>query len=711
MKSNLFIFVVIFSYQFFPQQQSVIIDMNKKLNYQFNINNNSAKNAKSENIVKEVKNFNKSEDKYYSAPIISAVFNNISSSSTIFGSLNSNSKPLNYNRYINTVTFIQPNSPTYSASVNSNNGTILAMIGKNNGAIWDSTCIYTDAINLGQTPQGGIYNPVGNTNLVNAYIVAMGPTKTGTTVTGNFYSSKLLGTAGTNVPGTDKQFFSNTPPYNSVISPLMTKHDFSRYSFKATDDGVIRSAGMLFENANGDSADVQNVRGGTISKGAFNAGVFVWTIDSFLPSCITKSNGIKQLWNQSYMAFNEAGTVCYFVLIGTRQGAVSNNKGWQPIVYKTTNSGNTWALVNGIDFNTNGFGFVLNSMEAVQSNTLTKVPFFNPAEGIDLTIDANDKLHLVSTVLGTAKSHNDSLTYVHQFNIAGKYYNWKYENTKWPYIFDFIGDGALAWSYRTIDSVGTEIPGNNPSVPGFSDNPWANQSQTFPVSSGMRIQLTKEYDGSSLIYSWAESDTSFTTNGNKYNEFPNVAVRALRICDNQLSTDKYYVTSPFTGFNPSVRDKAYFHYLSPTISECFPNSSLSLKLKFPIVVSNNPINDASSSVNHYFSNTEVQFSFSSFGCWYFDYGCGPVGINEFDNMANLISIAPNPSSGLVRIKTEVNGPLNLKVKDISGRVVSELQLNEKSSQLDLSNLKEGVYLVEFSKNDKILGASKLVLLK
>lgn len=711
MKWNVFIFAVIFSFQVFPQQQSLIIDMNKKLNSQFNINNNSSKNAKVENKVREDKNLAKNEKKSYNSPIVSAVFNRISSSSDIFGSLYSNSKPLNYNRYVNTVTYIQTNSPTYSASVNNNKGTIITMIGKNNGNNWDSTCVYTDAINLGQTPQGGIYNPPGNTSLANAYIVAMGPTKTGTTVTGNFYSSKPIGAVGTNVPGADKQFFSNTPPYNSVTSPLMKKHDFSRYSFKATNDGIIRSAGMLFENANGDSADVQNVRGGTISKGVFNAGVFVWTIDSFVPPCITKSNGVKQLWNQSYMAFNEAGTFGYYVLIGARQGALNNNKGWQPLVYKTSNSGNTWALVNGIDFNSSAFAFALNSLEAVQSNTVLKVPFFNPAEGIDLTIDVNNKLHLVSTLLSTAKSHNDSLSYIHQFNLAGKYYNWKYENTKWPYIFDFVGDGASVYSCKVIDSVGTEIPGNNPSIPGFSDNPWANQSQTVAVSSGMRIQVTRTYDGQSIVYSWAESDTLFTTNGNKYNELPNVAVRALRVCDDQLSLDKYYVTSPATGFNLNVRDKAYFHNLSPVVSECFPVSSQSLRLKFPVVVSNNQMTDANSNINHYFSNVEVQFTLPTSNCWFMNYGCGSVDVKEFDKMANVFSITPNPSNGFVNIKTEMDEPFNLKVKDISGRLIFEIVVKDKNSQLNLSELKDGIYLIEFSNKSRILGAGKLVLLK
>lgn len=117
---------------------------------------------------------------------------NVVTASKFTGSMNafsylvSQSKSLCYNAGVNAVTFIARKSPYYVASSNSNSGAIVASIAVQNlGTSWDSTVIWTSAANLGRYPQGGIYNPLGNTNKNSAYVVGMGPITGGAGWLGN----------------------------------------------------------------------------------------------------------------------------------------------------------------------------------------------------------------------------------------------------------------------------------------------------------------------------------------------------------------------------------------------------------------------------------------------------------------------------------------------------------------------------------------------
>ena len=82
------------------------------------------------------------------------------------------------------------------------------------------------------------------------------------------------------------------------------------------------------------------------------------------------------------------------------------------------------------------------------------------------------------------------------------------------------------------------------------------------------------------------------------------------------------------------------------------------------------------------------------------------GQQRFVITLNNISIAPNPSNGLVTItKNNQTTISKINVFDINGKVVKiiDSELNLESIQIDLSKFSSGVYFVEISNdNDKIV---------
>lgn len=655
-----------------------------------------------------------------SSPILSSTFYRLSGSMNIFGMLVSASKPLAYNRIINTVTFTQRKSQTYvtSPSGDSNSGNIVVYLGKNDASTnnlssWDSTLIWADAANLGRYPQGGIYNPPGNTDYNKAYVVGMGPVTSGSGWIGSWYASKSVTATPKNAPGADEQFFSNTPPFGSATSPSMPKHDFPRYGFSMPTNGNIYTAGSILNDINATTVLGQGARGAAVIKGSFNAGVMVWTADSLIPPTENRTDGSKLFQSNPYMTWNTAGTVGYVMFIGVRQGVApgSSNRGYQPIVFKTTNSGTSWNLVNGIDFNANTpvINQIKNTMRSVDGYTTapsTEAPWFW-GEGIDVTVDKNDKLHIVATAIGHASSHVDSMNYLSRWTINGETYHWPHQNTARPLIVDYIGDGTSAWTPVVIDSLGSEGPSETSGEPGFGSNPWANQSQAQAVSSDSRIQITRSYDGEFLAYSWGESDTTVTTNQVKWNEFPNIKVRAYRTCDGSVSTDEYNITANAIA---RVKDKAYFHYMSSEM-KAGSSTATSATMAIPFSVTNNTAYDGGAAVDNFFGMAHIQFAFPSSACG----GSINTGIPaSAKNEVTESRVFPNPAKNSVNVAISLSNAntVSVDVFNAIGQKINSMSVNgqvgENVINVGLNNATPGVYFVKV-KSGSVESTKKLII--
>lgn len=83
----------------------------------------------------------------------------------------------------------------------------------------------------------------------------------------------------------------------------------------------------------------------------------------------------------------------------------------------------------------------------------------------------------------------------------------------------------------------------------------------------------------------------------------------------------------------------------------------------------------------------------------------PLNVNDFTR--NLISISPNPSKGIITINTE--NTLNLTICDITGKVVFSKNNVTNDETINLSNLRNGVYLAKMVTETGVEETKKIIL--
>jgi len=628
----------------------------------------------------------------------------LSGSEDMQGSNYGYNRPLQYNADLNLVSFTHLKKQSFTTSPANSKGDVIVVCSSNNGQTWDTTCVWSNSLNLAMYPQGVIYNPPGNTSIANTYITTSGITTNSNIITGNLYASKQLttfnGTASSQPNA--QQFFPNTTPYNG------TKHDNACNTIVSTDDGVIRTMAVLADSVNSKNFVGYGLRGAYISKGTFNAGSFLWQGDSLIPSTIMRADGTKQLSSTPMIAFNKSGTVGYIVMIGSTPSAIIQNTGWQPIVYKTTNSGTTWNLINGIDFSQPLFSQILNRLEPTVNNTFAIIPQFNVSEGIGLTVDYKNNLHLTTLINSTKSSDYNQLHVSKQFGSEG--YKWPHAPAKHPYIYDFLTDGNT-WTYMLVDSLMTEAPGTTQLDSGFNYNSWmadANNNK-LPISS--RIQLSRSNNGRFVIYSYAESDTNFTNNSAKWNSMPNIKVKIYDALTNGLASGKINISKVHTQLNPNVANKAHFYNISPVspdasgfigfsiIGGCYTGGSFSINIHATVT---NTINTGENPKHWYsyiklsMNNVHVSNSFPALD----------VGLKSEKLISHPLNLFPNPANDNLQIQIEDNKtrPEKAFIYNNLGQLVNEYDLafENNISVIDTRNLPSGFYFLSFE-NASIAG--------
>jgi hypothetical protein len=341
-------------------------------------------------------------------------------------------------------------------------------------------------------------------------------------------------------------------------------------------------------------------------------------------------------------------------------------------------------------------------------------------------VDRNDRLHLVSTVVGTARKHPDSLgfTFLLTHN-DGQLYNFAHEPGLRPYIFDFTETNQGGWKVTVIDSMSSEGPGRTVGSDGYNDNPWdvGGASGTDKVDTEARIQLSRTPDGRYIVYTWAESDTAYTFQGRKWNSLPNVKARMAEVgpevpnvvagltvhpTEINLTAPGSATVPPYT-FHLRVQDRATCHFVSPKCAVISNTASSGVALGLPLTVSNNsfvPMKQASP-VTHWYFSANLNFdnvatvdfpTTSTVNCI--------IGVSERGQKKDRSSLYPNPGRGVGQLlfyATDVQ-VAKITVMNNLGQPVHSAEYTthqgENDYRFDLSRLGSGSYFVTLEVNGK-----------
>lgn len=85
----------------------------------------------------------------------------------------------------------------------------------------------------------------------------------------------------------------------------------------------------------------------------------------------------------------------------------------------------------------------------------------------------------------------------------------------------------------------------------------------------------------------------------------------------------------------------------------------------------------------------------------------PIGVEEISR-ENLYSVFPNPIKDKLIIKTENPGSYNFTLKNVYGQIVKEMEIATTNIQIQLSDLKSGVYFYELKNSSTVLKTGKLI---
>ncbi len=436
----------------------------------------------------------------------------IGQSANIYTILLNGQNQVAYNHDLDAVAFIHRN---YQAN-GTNSGTLNFDVSTDGGNTWNLdrgplNPTYTGNPSGGKAaryPSLAIYNPVANTNPINAFVVANAPVLTSETpnkwgMLGR-YSVKFDGSTNSSETyvNTDTTFFH---PYGLDVTSLGTAFSLStRYNknYSATSPSPM---------------DTLNYSRFYLNKGTFNVPTndFTWTMPHvFAPNTYSytdPTNGYIKMVNGWNVAFAPNGLTGYAVIIGA-EANIGLDTVYRPIVYKTTDGGTTWNKQTSFDFSTDPVMQQYIYGSGGGSGPIR--PYFSET---DITVDANGELHIFAEVLSGYSSHKDSLGYI-------------YNGFRYLMHCQTV---ASSWAVNFVDSIRNTD---------FSLGTSPNQ-----VSVTTRPQASRLQDGSKLFFTWSATDISVSQS----NSNPEIYAIGYEV-SSSLYTPIKILTNVFGAFFPTL---------------------------------------------------------------------------------------------------------------------------------------------------------------
>jgi len=565
----------------------------------------------------------------------------LTSSININTSLVAEQTCLIYNKDLNAI--MHSSRSNAAAPVSGNN--IITNISLDGGTTWTPTTAIGNG-NLHRYPSGVFYNPAGNTTFTNGYSLVAGPrTATAGGWSHNYYSSLKLD--GTNL---DTQY----RPASGTGDLL------ERDGLTCNDDGIAHISGNQYAlNA---SNYITSYRG-DVRKGVFNTGTnkFDWTEQDVTPDIFMNTDGTANVSGTTNMAWSQDGMVGYFYFTGVDNRPTEKGT-YTPIIYKTTDAGETWNLMDYVDYTNNP---VIEPLlwSTLANPNITK-PFFSESDAV---VDANNNLHIFALCSGAYSTDPDSLGYTF-LNENGA-------------IFEFYTQGTN-WNVAFVDTLDTRAPSSTESGYGTG---------TAAIGWDMRLQASRSVDGNKVFATWTDTDEA--TFGTSLNLNPDVWAWGRDI-------NSAFTPAPinFTAFSDAW-GVCYFSYTSPICMDYNdPSSTFGISYEIPVMITDiKTTNDPTKPVYHYYLQG-IKFPGEYFS---------GVGISE--SSANNMVVSqnvPNPFTGTTKVEVNLtkSSDLSLVVYNLTGQKVYEQKNGSTPAGvhtfiINSSNLKAGVYYYTVTAGD------------
>ncbi len=265
-----------------------------------------------------------------------------------------------------------------------------------------------------------------------------------------------------------------------------------------------------------------------------------------------------------------------------------------------------------------------------------------------------------------------------------------------------LGEYPTGWT--TSDSVAAALGGGNNVFKG-NDPSDGNLSMhlksvntTFGIKGpGMATNGLVEFSGGAFVFSGGSPDTVrsrflngvFKYNPTNPNDEGQISVTLLRDSAGVKDTIAYGVTTfngAFTTYTPFTTTLNYYDWTHN------PDTCLI------IIQSSRGINDVNLGVG-----TELVIDTLNF--------TGTVGIEEANDVINLVNIFPTPAHNQLTIAVDLKRKtdLNCTIYDLTGRQVINMPFNSNKETIDISSLAKGNYILKLSdENNKGLYSKNFI---
>jgi hypothetical protein len=492
-------------------------------------------------------------------------------------------------------------------------------------------------------PNHGIYNPAGNTDLANSWVVFFAPNLDQSN--GGTWGGYSHGIA--NVADLSQTTYNLITSNDGLLRLIPSGYDM-------TNTGMSIVADVNY-NA-GNSTYLQSI---ILTKGMYEDGAqdFVYettTVDHFTVA------GLATGPAEVKIAFAADGLTGYLVALsddGTAE-QVSGFPGFYPIIFKTTDGGETWGDATFIQLGgVNGMPEIVNGhLTDAQIADLYEEPLpgreqipYTTAFDCDIAVDENGNLH-IAVVIGVTGSNAYSI-------ISASNYLAAYDI--------FTSDGGTTWHAIKLSQI-RQFRGT-----------WGT------INEDNRIQITSTWDRSTMFISWLDTDLEEIEDNSR----PNVFSRGVR--PNQWGTADLTcyngndAATNVTLFSVAMWN-ASFTCVSPYVLE--DAGKYTIPMVYQALTDNNDV-------------LPVQFKYIK-DFYFTDNDFCIIGTPEraenkkFEVSQNF----PNPFTGQSYIQVNMfeGADLNLEIYNITDQKVAEKQFGYRTAgthslTLDAGNLPGGIY--------------------